>query len=154
MQDDSTRIPINQKLLQRIFSKVFIHADMWYRTTPCWLWTGSRCKRKGYGRLLYEGKPKRAHQVLYLLFVGPIREETIDHLCRVRNCVNPVHLEAISSRGNTLRGNGVAAQNARKTHCKYGHEFTPENTRCYGINNRQRGCRQCAVIYRQSNRFS
>lgn len=53
---------------------------------------------------------------------------TLDHLCRNRACVNPVHLEPVTNRVNILRGIGITAQNARKTHCKHGHPFTVENT--------------------------
>ncbi len=52
---------------------------------------------------------------------------TLDHLCRVRNCVNPAHLEPVTHRENTLRGDGVTAINARKTSCHRGHPFAGEN---------------------------
>lgn len=92
----------------------------------CWLWMGSR-DRKGYGQLWN----KRAHRLSYEALVGPIPEGLqIDHLCRNPPCVNPAHLEAVTSRENTRRGFGPTSPAVRGVlnHCKYGHEFTPENT--------------------------
>jgi hypothetical protein len=78
------------------------------------------------------------------LLVGPIPEGlTIDHLCRVRHCVNPAHLEAVSERVNILRGNGAGARNARKTHCVKGHAFTPDNL--YRDYQGYRRCRRCHI---------
>lgn len=62
---------------------------------------------------------------------------TLDHLCRVRSCVNPAHLEAVTQRVNTLRGG-----NAAKTHCKHGHPFDDRNTMRHS-NPRHRRCREC-----------
>ena len=94
----------------------------------CWLWQGTLAAN-GYGVLRVDGKNVKAHRFSYELLRGPIPEgATIDHLCRVRSCVNPDHLEAVSFAENCLRGEGLPAQNFRKTHCQRGHEFTPENT--------------------------
>ena len=75
-----------------------------------------------------------AHRVMYTHMVGPIPEGlTIDHLCKVHNCVNPKHLEAVTQRENVLRSNNMAAINARKTLCMRGHELTtiaPNKRRC------------------------
>ena len=49
-------------------------------------------------------------------------------LCGNSWCVNPDHLEVMESGAATLAGNGMGARNARQTHCKHGHEMTPENT--------------------------
>lgn len=115
-------------------------------TGECWLWT-SRIERSGYGRFKSSGKYHYAHRVAYGLAVGPIPDGlTIDHLCRVRNCVNPAHLEPVTQRENTLRGEGVAARNARKTHCPQGHEYTLENT-CVS-----RGLRHCRTCNRDRTR--
>lgn len=111
--------------------------------TECWLWTASRSD--GYGHFHVSRARMPAHRYAYELLVGPIPEGLIlDHLCRVRHCVNPAHLEPVTSAENTLRGYGMPARNARKTHCKYGHEFTPENTRRTRLG---RECRTCRRLY-------
>jgi hypothetical protein len=87
-----------------------------------------------------------AHRWAYEFLRAEIPEGLhIDHLCRNRACVNPWHLEPVTNRVNGLRGESVAAQHARKTHCIRGHEFTTENT--YPIKNgKGRGCRECSRI--------
>jgi len=66
----------------------------------------------------------------------------LDHLCRVKHCCNPDHLEAVTHYTNLHRGASIQARNAKKTHCKWGHEFTPENT--YIIpSGAGRACRAC-----------
>lgn len=105
---------------------------------PCWAWTAA--KNKGYGYTLFEGRTQNAHRVSYRLLVGPVPEGLeLDHLCRNRACVRPDHLEPVTSRVNLLRGEGVSAIHAAKTHCVNGHEFTPENTYEW------RGTRNCKI---------
>jgi hypothetical protein len=117
---------------------------LWSRVTVtgfCWLYDGW-LDGHGYGYTRYEGKSRRAHKLAYEELVGPVPEGLVlDHLCRVRNCVNPDHLEAVTTKVNLMRGFGHARKNAEKTHCVNGHEFTPENTYNDGI---QRYCRACA----------
>ena len=98
-------------------------------TGNCWEWTGKR-SREGYGNGSWEGRTILTHRESYRVHVGPIPEGfQIDHLCRNRSCLRPDHLEAVPPRVNYLRGISPTARNKRKTHCKRGHEFTPENTR-------------------------
>ena len=83
-----------------------------------------------------------AHRVAYRLEVGPIpRGLVLDHLCRVRNCVRPDHLEPVTRGENVLRGETIPAANRAKTACKDGHDFDEENT--YIAPNGHRGCRKC-----------
>lgn len=93
----------------------------------CWRWLRS-CYSNGYAHLSkrIDGKPKNflVHRLSYELFVGPIPAGmTIDHLCRVRDCVNPAHMEVVTQRENTLRGLAPSAIHARKTHCPQGHPY-------------------------------
>lgn len=113
----------------------------------CWLWTGY-LTQKGYGQLTVDGRNHRAHRLSYELRHGPIAGD-FDHLCRVRCCVNPDHLEPVTSRTNTLRGVGLAAVNARKEFCERGHELDARNTHFY---NGYRVCRKCTVMRTQRYR--
>ena len=88
----------------------------------------------------------QAHRVSYRAAKGGIPDGLqIDHKCRVRCCINPDHLEAVTQRENLLRGIGWAAINAKKMFCDNGHEFTEENTRYYVRKDGGQGrrCRQC-----------
>lgn len=107
---------------------------------PCWLWkTG-----KNYGHFYANGRGGVAHRFSYELHKGPIPEGlTVDHLCRVRRCVNPSHLEVVTRKENVLRGFGTSATNARRTHCIHGHELTEANTYHPPRNPHQRHCRTC-----------
>lgn len=107
----------------------------------CWLWTGA-LNSSGYGHFKVGGRTVVAHRWAYEQEVGPIPDGlTIDHLCRVRACVKVEHLEVVTNQLNTLRGIGLAARNARKTHCLRGHEFTAKNTYIRPVG--KRVCRAC-----------
>jgi hypothetical protein len=112
--------------------------------TGCWLWTGLRTGLNGsYGMALKRNKVVLAHRFSYELAHGEIPDgKHLDHLCRNRLCVNPAHLEPVEPRENVLRGVGFTAENARKTHCKFGHPFDAENT--YITKRGGRACRTCA----------
>ena len=100
-------------------------------TETCWLWRG-HVKPTGYGQ--FYGQP--AHRRVYEAIIGPIPAGLhLDHLCEVLVCVNPAHLEPVTHRENMRR------RNAKVTHCKQGHEFTPENT--YQMPSGSRRCRAC-----------
>lgn len=109
-------------------------------TTSCWLWTAYR-NENGYGRFWHEGHLRPAHRVSYELLVGSIDPGLVlDHLCRVRHCVNPGHLEPVTERENLVRGTGWAGRHAAKTHCPQGHPYSEANT--YTGNGRRK-CRIC-----------
>lgn len=70
----------------------------------CWIWTGAR-QTTGYGNILYLGKVRLAHRLVYEILRGPIPDGLdLDHLCRVRWCVNPDHLEPVTRSVNLKRG--------------------------------------------------
>lgn len=116
----------------------------------CWVWNAGGTT-DGYGKIRGAAKYRfeRAHRVAYELFVGPIPEGlTIDHLCRNRGCVNPEHLEPVTSRENILRGENHVARFAARTHCDHGHPFSEENTYFHPAQGRR--CRAC---YREQRRL-
>jgi hypothetical protein len=103
----------------------------------CWLWLGGHIGN-GYGNFYLSGKRLLAHRVSYELHVGQIPGGlTLDHLCRVRSCVNPRHLEPVTFRENLMRGEGACAKHARKTHCPEGHKYDVITSRGH------RACRLC-----------
>jgi hypothetical protein len=108
----------------------------------CWLWTAST-DGHGYGQFMFtRGRNIKAHRVAWTFLRGPIEDGlTLDHLCCVKRCVNPAHLEPVTHRVNILRSDGMSAIHKRQTHCIHGHEFTPENTYHY---HGRRTCRKCA----------
>lgn len=132
----------------RIYSGGYGHGGLlnFYRqievTDSCLLWTGKL--KRGYGNFQWQDKTWQVHRLAYHLIFGNLDPSlVIDHLCRVRNCVNPLHMEQVTIRENTYRGEGPAAQNRRKTHCSKGHPFTPENTYIHGKTRNKRRCRIC-----------
>ena len=112
--------------------------------TDCVIWPKSRTS-KGYGQTSPDpGRATRlAHRQAWERVNGPIPEGlTIDHLCRNKACVNVEHLEVVTQRVNILRGNNLAARNARKTHCPEGHSYDEINTYHYGGLRHCRACRR------------
>ncbi len=137
-------------LEQRFWSRVEKGSD-------CWLWSGV-ITPQGYGNWTWRDdgnlRTDSAHHFAFILSGRKIPDGYhLDHLCRNRRCCNPDHLEPVTPRENTLRGIGPSAENARKTHCKRGHEFTVSNTYLkkgkYGV---LRVCRECAAASARKRR--
>src|SRR3990167_5108101 len=104
----------------------------------CWLWVGS-LNRGGYAQIRNNYTQKMAHRFAYEMFVGPIpKDMQLDHLCRVRCCVNPRHLEPVSARENKKRGE----QGDMKKYCGSGHLWTAENIYISGGKKYCRICRK------------
>lgn len=115
----------------------------------CWIWTGA-LDSNGYGvfnaRNTAGFSGQKSHRYSYLLAHGKLPEDLeLDHLCRVRPCCNPAHLEAVTQKINTMRGVGFGPVNAEKTHCPQGHEYTEENTYTS-----EKGWRRCRICLGQS----
>ncbi len=112
----------------------------------CWLWTGCLTDG-GYGRIRVDGVELKVHRLSYELFIGPIPEGLdIDHLCRVRRCANPEHLEPVTRSVNLQRG---VWPNSAKTHCPQGHPYTEANTYVW---RRRRACRTCSAEHLRNHR--
>ena len=104
----------------------------------CWIWMGS-LDSHGYG----QAAKRIAHRVIYQHLLGPIPKGLeLDHLCRVRCCVNPAHLEPVTKSVNQSRG---AWHN--KTQCAKGHLYDEQNT-----GRRTNGNRYCITCQRAANR--
>lgn len=98
----------------------------------CWAWIGRRnvgrngaisetgpdgeSGGRGYGQVWFEGKAVMAHRVVYKLMRPDFNlgDRVLEHLCRRRACVNPLHLEPTSVSINTLRGHAILFKIARK----------------------------------------
>lgn len=90
------------RLPERFWNKVT------FAPTGCWLWTGAANGSGGYGVVRVAGRDLGAHRVFYDALVGPAPcWQHIDHLCGVRRCVNPAHLEPVTAAENVRRGQGT-----------------------------------------------
>lgn len=111
------------------------------KSNECWNWIG-HVENGGYGIFKTKKKQYKSHRVSYKIHHGnmPI-DMAIDHICRNRTCVRPDHLRLVTFVQN-VKENTISPcwKNSVKTHCKWGHKFTPENTNSNG--NRRR-CRVC-----------
>lgn len=131
-----------RSLAERFQEKIKVNPD-----TGCWEWTGYR-DPAGYGRIRRGGTVAYVHRVAREIHRGPIPAGLqLDHLCRVRHCANPDHLEPVTARENILRGEGQAAVNAAKTHCAQGHALSGENLYIHP----GRGFRLCRACRRARN---
>lgn len=144
------RLYLDRQTMRRIFSKMEISRNSFYKNTPCWEWQGG--KVDGYGAFRDKQRPhntQRAHRLVYQLFVEilPSVQQVTDHLCRNRACINPCHIEIVDHQTNLLRGNTLASANASKTHCKDGHPFSGDNLVIKSANKGHarpyRSCRIC-----------
>lgn len=106
------------------------------------MWKAS-IKPSGYGQFHLDGTTVLAHRFAYEDAVGPIPEGLhLDHLCGVRRCVNPAHLEPVTIAENNRRADAAKWQR-NKTHCANGHPYTDDNTYWRPDRPNSRDCRQC-----------
>lgn len=125
----------------------------WVRVQPCpmtgcWVWTGST-NPGGYGvtktgKVNPNGKRQATsvHLFAWRRTVGPVPNGLhLDHLCRLRCCCNPAHLEPVTPRENNRRANSPTSRLAERTHCKNGHPFAGVNL--FTNTDGTRGCRAC-----------
>lgn len=113
---------LNQAEISRFWSKIVIDC-----ACDCWVWTASLSN--GYGQFMRsDRKPDLAYKVAYETWRGSVLAGMqLDHLCRVRACCNPWHLEVVTQHENILRGDGYCGKAARKTHCLRGHPLSGDN---------------------------
>ncbi len=130
---------------ERFVSKIHVSES------GCWEWTASRF-RTGYAQFRFNGTMVRAHRLAYIAIHGEPEEGLdLDHLCRVRHCVNPAHLEPVTRSENNRRGlNDPGALHRDKTHCPQGHPYDKANTYVRIRDGRPR--RQCIACMRERTR--
>ena len=114
------------------------------RPNGCLEWIG--CTDHKYGSLKVHKVAWRAHRLAWTLAYGDIPTGMLVlHTCDNPPCCNPDHLwlgtQADNVRDKVSKGRQGTNSNARKTHCKRGHEFTPENT--FLKSPASRGLREC-----------
>ena len=137
--------------LARVFANIQNYGD----PDSCWLWMKA-CLRSGYGvtatprSVTGRNVALKVHRLVWIALRGPIPVGLqLDHLCRVRQCANPAHLEPVTPSVNVLRSTSprqIAERNRTRglarTACRNGHEFTADNT---GRDpDGHRVCRACA----------
>lgn len=105
----------------------------------CTVWTGC-VNAGGYGITQYRSEPWLAHRLVWFFTYGSVPDE-LDHLCRVRNCVEVAHLEAVTHEENNYRAK------ARRSCCRRGHEYTKDNVYIIPSSGR-RVCRTCKTAGR------
>lgn len=113
----------------------------------CWLYQMYLTPR-GYGRINVDKKCHFAHRYFYQTLVGEIPKGlVIDHICRVRRCVNPQHLRVVTLFDNIMCGVGFGAKNARKKRCLRGHKFRDVT---WAAKKKKRYCIACDRVWRRN----
>lgn len=122
------------------------------RQGSCLLYTGV-IDKYGYGQIGIAGKTYKIHRIVWEMLKGKIPDGLVlDHLCKVRNCINISHLDVVTLGENTLRGNSFSGINARKEFCDYGHEFNNENTHYTISTKSQKLHRRCKPCHKLANK--
>lgn len=136
--------------IERLLARIAVDPD-----TGCWIWQGYIHPRSGYGFMGIGSKLDGSrrlyptHRVAYEAMVGPIPDRfDVDHLCRVRACCCPDHLEAVTHQENCRRGDcGKNNGHGDKTHCPHGHPYSGPN-----LTITKRGRRTCKACARERAR--
>ncbi len=136
---------MNKEQIQRF--QIRIKMDL---SSGCWKWLGTM-SAAGYGTFSIGGKNTYAHRVSYELHEGKIPDGLqIDHLCRNRRCVNPAHLDVVTTQENTRRGllGKINNWKSKNTHCPSGHPYSGKNLRI--TKQGWRHCIICGLIHQKT----
>lgn len=129
-------IPMDYRALVRLLRRVSVSSE-----TGCWVSRGT-ITTQGYSQVVLSDRRRvQGHRLTFAMMRDePLRPpHQLDHLCRIRACVNPWHLEQVTASENVRRGRlAEVTRSRRATHCKNGHERTPENLTSH------RACKVCA----------
>ena len=129
----------DHRLPERFWSKVDLAPN-----GSCWLWMAS-IDDKGYGTFWWNGAVRKAHRTAYVTLAAEVPDGLVlDHLCRVRRCVNPAHLEPVTVGENNRRG---LKPYGLRTECKRGHDITDPANVYVSPDGRRSRCRICARAY-------
>ena len=134
-----------------LWEKVLPRIDMTGGPDACWEWTGARTKA-GYGLVSSEGRRRYVHRLVACGMTGRmlVPDEVVRHSCDNPPCCNPAHLlvgdQSQNIRDCVDRGRHFSP-GREMTHCKRGHEFTPENTYEH---DGKRHCRECRRQHNQN----
>jgi hypothetical protein len=128
---------VRTELITRFWDKVD-------KTDGCWLWK-EHVSPTGYCNFRVGKTKEYSHRFAWEISNNAKipKDMTVDHLCKIRHCVNPNHLEIVSRGENALRGDGPCAKNLRKKLCKRGHELT---SYVRDDNKKYRACRVCCKL--------
>lgn len=119
-----------------VMERIVVHPK-----SRCWIWIGTR-RSNGYGKVKFKGNQSGAHRFSYIAFEGPT-DLVLDHLCRRKLCVNPLHLDPVTQAENNRR---ALLFRKPKSHCIHGHAYTEGNT--YVDKKGVMRCMECARIGR------
>ena len=137
---------LKKPVMERLLAKTIPVTE-----SGCLIWLGATY-RGGYGHIGVDGRMHKVHRIVFENGVGPIPDGyVINHVCSVRLCVRPEHLEAVSQRENVLHSNSrsIAKLHSDLTHCKRGHPFSGDNIYWWRGSRR---CRICRLNHSQARR--
>ena len=132
------RLKLTEKERERLLSKIKVNPD-----TGCWEWQAYK-ERDGYGRLRFRGTRVSTHRLTYQWLVGEIPDGLeLDHWIMnedydscSRKCVNPDHLEPVTSQEN-LQRSPRWKESVRRNGLRTGNQNFDPHRRANGLRNRK-----------------
>ena len=138
---------ITDEEIDKALPKQFLSKIAFEPNSGCWLWEGAH-NSVGYANFWFEKKSHAGHRFLYERLFGQQSGLEIDHTCRMRCCVNPDHLEAVTREENQRRRVGLGSANRKKTHCRNGHPLSGDNLE---VLTTSAGTKRRCIICRNAN---
>jgi len=117
-----------------------------HESSGCHIWTGATAGT-GYGSIKAWGRVLAPHRIAWVSHHGVDIPAglVIDHTCRNKTCINPLHLDAVTQRENAMRGSSPSAMKARQECCPNGHPYSEDNLVAAQAARGYRECRRCAL---------